>query len=76
MLTPPEPDAREKLSIAREQDGAARTAWLEEVIVLEPATLVVLDETSMPTALTLGSGADRGSRPGRDDARVRADQRC
>jgi transposase len=55
--------AQKKTLIAREQDAEARAAWREETAVLDPASLVFLDETSTPTDLTRTHGrAPRGQR--------------
>jgi transposase len=63
---PPAPHAaaaQKKSLIAQERDEAGRRTWRSEVAVLDPATLVFLDETSTPTTLTpLRARAPRGER--------------
>lgn len=44
--------AKKKTLTASEQDPAARAAWLTEAASLNPADLVVLDETRLTTTLT------------------------
>ncbi|MCO5218594.1 MAG: IS630 family transposase [Thermomicrobiales bacterium] len=49
--------------MAREQDAGERSAWHDEIITLNPAQVVVLDETSTSTRLTpLQARAPRGQR--------------
>jgi transposase len=46
------PHAQKKRLTAAERDPAARAAWWDEVAWLDPADLVLVDETSTHTALT------------------------
>jgi transposase len=49
--------------IAREQDAGERSAWRTQTARLDPAQVIVLDETSTPTRLTpLRARAPRGQR--------------
>ena len=55
--------AQQKSLIAAERDEAARTAWRDEAAILDPADLIVIDETSTHTALTRRRArAPRGAR--------------
>jgi transposase len=55
--------AQKKSLSASEQDAAARAAWRDELVTVDPATLVFLDETSTQTAMTRSRArAPRGER--------------
>jgi transposase len=55
--------AQKKSLIAREQDAAERATFQTIIAALDPTQVVVLDETSTPTALTpLRARAPRGER--------------
>lgn len=55
--------AQKKTLIATERDDAARRQWWAELIRIDPATVVFLDETSTQTTLTRARGrAPRGER--------------
>ena len=55
--------AQKKSLHASERDEAARAAWRAEAAALDPASVVFLDETSTPTALTRRRArAPRGQR--------------
>ena len=55
--------AQKKSLLAAERDESARTAWRDDAVVLDPADLIFVDETSTHTAMTRRRArAPRGER--------------